>query len=1171
MKHADFVHLHVHSEYSLLDGAARLEKLVDRAKALKFPALALTDHGNLFGAVDFYTACSKAGVKPILGSELYVAPGSRFERSSQDGGYEGASHCTVLARTAAGYANLMKLVSKAYLEGYYYKPRVDRELLAQHADGLLVLSGCLNSEVSRMLSAGDAAKAQQTAGWYQEVFGKDYYFMEVQSHGLEQQIAVTEGTVKIARAIGAPLCGTNDSHYLEAEHSRAHEALLCIQTGTTMSDPNRWKFSSNEFYVKSADEMRAVFKDLPEAYRNTLAVAERCNVDLQFGQFHLPNYQVPAGYTLDSYLEHLAFEGLARRYGGSPGDAIVERLRYELGVVSKMGFSGYFLVVWDFIAHARRQGIAVGPGRGSSAGSLVAYCLGITNVDPIRYGLIFERFLNPERISMPDMDIDFADDRRDEVIRYVVDRYGADRVAHIITFGTMGAKAVIRDVARVLGFSYGEADRIAKLVPGFPLNISLDEALEKAPPLAEQVKRDQRVGEMWAVARALEGCTRHASVHASAVVISDEPLMERVPLYKDPKRPELITGYAMGPIEKLGLLKMDFLGLKTLTVITDALRLIQESRGVALDADALPLDDGKTYQLLTDARTFGVFQLESAGMRDALKRLKPQRIEDIIAMVALYRPGPMDLIEDFVNRKHGRAAISYEHPLMESHLQETYGIMIYQEQVMKLAADLAGFSLGEADTLRKAMGKKDRELMAQQREKFVSGCKANKIDVRKAERIWDLIEKFAGYGFNKSHAACYGVVAYQTAYLKANYPTEFMAALLTSEMEKTDKIVQYVEETRTMGLRVEPPDVNVSRAQFTVAGDAIHFGLAAIKNVGATAIDSIVKVREADGAFPSLDEFCARVDLRLVNRRVIECLIKAGAFDSLGNTRAGLLASLDQAMEGGQRRQRDREEGQVSLFDALGGGEAPRAAAVSPAARVPEWPQEEMLAFEREVLGFYLSGHPLEQYREVVRRIGALNAADLAARSTGARVLLLGQVSAFSESATKSGNRMAFATLELVDGSVPLTIFPEPYRSCASALRHKGPVIVKGRADDSDKGRVVLAEEIKPLEEAVANGNPTGGGSGNGNGHGSAQDVAHACRIRVSATAESLPALLASVKTACYEHEGRTPLFLHVLLPEQEVVLRVKELGVEPAPDLVAKVEGLLGPGSILVEYAGRA
>jgi DNA polymerase-3 subunit alpha len=1168
MKHADFVHLHVHSEYSLLDGAARLEKLVERAKVLKFPALALTDHGNLFGAVDFYTACEKAGVKPILGCELYVAPGSRFERSSQDGGYEGASHCTVLARTRAGYANLMKLVSKAYLEGYYYKPRVDRELLAQHADGLLVLSGCLNSEVSRQLSAGDEAKALQTAGWYQEVFGKDYYFMEVQSHGLEQQVAVTEGTIKIARAIGAPLCGTNDSHYLEAEHSRAHEALLCIQTGTTMSDPNRWKFSSNEFYVKSADEMRAVFKDLPEAYRNTLAVAERCNVDLQFGQFHLPRYQVPDGFTLDSYLEERALEGLKWRYGGSPSDAVVERLRYELGVVSKMGFSGYFLVVWDFISYARRQGIAVGPGRGSSAGSLVAYCLGITNVDPIRYGLIFERFLNPERISMPDMDIDFADDRRDEVIRYVVDRYGADRVAHIITFGTMGAKAVIRDVARVLGFSYGEADRIAKLVPAFPLNILLDEALEKAPPLAEQVKRDQRVGEMWAVARALEGCTRHASVHASAVVISDEPLMERVPLYKDPKRPELITGYAMGPIEKLGLLKMDFLGLKTLTVISDALRLLKESRGIELDGDALPLDDARTYQLLTEARTFGVFQLESAGMRDALKRLKPQRIEDIIAMVALYRPGPMDLIEDFVNRKHGRAAIAYEHPLMEQVLQETYGIMVYQEQVMRLAADLAGFSLGEADTLRKAMGKKDRELMATQREKFISGCKANKIDGKKAERIWDLIEKFAGYGFNKSHAACYGVVAYQTAYLKANYPTEFMAALLTSEMDKTDKIVLYVEETRAMGLRVEPPDVNVSRADFTVAGEAIHFGLAAIKNVGATAIESIVRTREADGRFASLDDFCARVDLRLVNRRVVECLIKAGAFDSLQSTRAGLLAALDQAMDGGQRQQRDREEGQVSLFDVLGGGGA-KAAAVptAVAARVPEWPQEEMLAYEREVLGFYLSGHPLEQHREMARRIGALSAGDLAARSTGARVLLLGQVSAFSESTTKSGNRMAFATLELVDGSIPLTIFPEPYRSCAGALRHKGPVIVRGRADDSDKGRVVLAEEIKPLEEAMGNLAPAGNGHGNGAGTASA----HACRIRVSAAAEALPELLAAVKAACREHEGRTPLFLHVLLPEQEVVLRIKELAVDPASDLVTKVEGLLGAGSILVEYAGRA
>jgi DNA polymerase-3 subunit alpha len=1081
---ADFVHLHVHSEYSLLDGAAQLEKiervegqgkkekdvgLIARAAELGFPALALTDHGNLFGAIDFYASCKKVGIKPIVGCELYVAPGSRFERSGQDGGYEGASHATVLVRNEAGYRNLIRLVSKAYLEGFYYKPRVDRELLAQHAEGLLVLSGCLNSEVSRLLSAGEDAKARETAGWYQEVFGKDFYFMEVQSHGIDEQSRVTEGTVRIARELGAPLCGTNDSHYVDAGAAKAHEALLCIQTGSSMSDPNRWRFSTEEFYLKSADEMRAVFKDLPEAYRNTLAVAERCDLELTFGQFHLPKYDVPAGHTLDSYLEHLAFEGLTRRYGGSPADAVVARLRYELTVVSKMGFSGYFLVVWDFITFARRRGIAVGPGRGSSAGSLVAYCLGITNVDPVGYGLLFERFLNPERVSMPDMDIDFADDRRDEVIRYVAERYGADRVAHIITFGTMGAKAVIRDVARVMGFSFGEADRIAKLVPVFPLNITLDEALEKAPALAEQVKRDPRISELWGMARALEGCTRHASVHASAVVISDEPLMERVPLYKDPKRPELITGYAMGPIEKLGLLKMDFLGLKTLTVIANAAVLVKEVRGLSLDPDQLPLDDAKTYQLLSEAKTFGVFQLESAGMRDALRRLRPQRIEDIIAMVALYRPGPMDLIDDFVNRKHGRAPITYEHPLMERHLQETYGVMVYQEQVMRLGADLAGLTLGEADTLRKAMGKKDRELMAQQREKFLAGCKANKIDGKKAEKIWDLIEKFAGYGFNKSHAACYAMVAYQTAYLKANYPVEFMAALLTSEMDRTDKIVQYMDECRAMGLRVEPPDVNVSRTQFTVNGDVIHFGLGAIKNVGGGAIESIVRVRQDTGALVSLDDFCARVDLRLVNRRVIESLIKAGAFDSLKVTRARLLSGLDQAMEAGQRRQRDREEGQVSLFDGLGDTVRPAAtmaARTQPAG--PEWPLEEMLAYEKEVLGFYLSGHPLEQYRDVGRQLGAATAPELSARPVGARVLLLGQVSGFTENSTKSGNRMGFATLDLVDGSVPLTVFPEPYRSCAAALKQRGPV---GSEEDrrQRQGARVLAE-VKTLEEMLAGG-----------------------------------------------------------------------------------------------------
>ena len=1185
---SDFVHLHVHSEYSLLDGAAQLDKLVAKAKALDFPALALTDHGNLFGAIDFYDACKKAGVKPIVGCELYVAPGSRFERSPQDGGYEGASHCTVLVRNETGYRNLIKLVSRAYLEGYYYKPRVDHELLAQHADGLLVLSGCLNSEVSRLLTDGDEAKAKHMAGWYQEVFGKDNYFMEVQAHGIDAQSVATAGTIRIAQALGAPLCGTNDSHYLEAGHARAHEALLCIQTGTTLDDPNRWRFSTEEFYLKSADEMRAVFAELPEAYRSTMAVAERCNLELSFGRFHLPRYQVPEGYTLDSYLEHLAWEGLKQRYGASAADAVVERLRYELSVISSMGFSGYFLVVWDFIAYARRQGVAVGPGRGSSAGSLVAYCLGITNVDPIRYGLLFERFLNPERISMPDMDIDFADDRRDEVIRYVVDRYGADRVAHIITFGTMGAKAVIRDVGRVLGFSYGDADRIAKLVPSFPLNIGLDEALEKSLELAQLVKRDQRVGELWSVAKTLEGGTRHASVHASAVVISDEPLMDRIPLYKDPKREELITGFAMGPIDKLGLLKMDFLGLKTLTVIVDAVGLVKESRGVQLDMDTIPLDDARTYQLLSEARTYGVFQLESAGMREALQKLRPERIEDIIAMVALYRPGPMDLIPDFIKRKHGESKITYEHPAMERHLQETYGIMVYQEQVMRLAAELAGLSLGEADTLRKAMGKKDRDLMAAQKAKFIVGCRTNQIEARKAERIWELIEKFAGYGFNKSHAACYGLVAYQTAYLKANYPVEFMAALLTSEMDRTDKIVQYMDECRAMGLSVVPPDVNLSGANFTVAGDTMRFGLAAIKNVGATAIESIIALRRDGGTFRSLADFCVRADLRMVNRRVIESLIKAGALDSLRSTRAALLAGLDQAMESGQRRQREREEGQGSLFEAMGGGAAEPAA--SPAeAKVPEWPADQLLAYEKEVLGFYLSGHPLERHREVARQLGSVSAGELASRPVGARVAVLGQIGSVRERATKSGNRMAFATLEAVDGAVAVTIFPEALKTCGPALRSTGPVLVKGRIDDTDKGRVLLAEEITAIPETTNGSNGHAGARASGrepglvngdagrradaNGPGD-RAHAHTCRIRLrpnGAGVAALEALLGELRAACEAYRGATPLFLHVLLPEHEVVVKVTSCRVDPAPELIAELERVLGQNCVVVEYAGRA
>ena len=1582
MQHAEFVHLHVHSEYSLLDGAAQLDKLVDKAKELKFPAIALTDHGNLFGAIDFYLAAQKAGVKPIVGCELYVAPGSRKDRGSQDGGYEGANHLTVLVRNRTGYKNLIKLVSKAYLEGFYYKPRVDRELLAEHADGLLVLSGCLNSEVSRFLSAGDALRARDTAGWYQEVFGKDHYFMEVQAHGIDEQARVMAETLRIASAIGAPVVGTNDSHYLEAGHGRAHEALLCIQTGTNLQDTNRFRFSTPEFYIKSAEEMARVFAELPEACRNTLAVAERCNLTLDFDAFHLPRYLVPSEHTLDSYLHELAHEGLRRRYGSTPGDAAEARLAQELAVIEKMGFAGYFLVVWDFIRYAREQGIAVGPGRGSSAGSLTAYCLGITNIDPMRYGLLFERFLNPERISMPDMDIDFSDDRRDEVIRYVAERYGRDRVAHIITFGTLGAKAAIRDVGRVLGMPYGDVDRIAKLVPNFPLNITLDDAYQKSLPLAEMVRTQANVKELWEIARTLEGCTRHASVHASAVVISDEPLEEYIPLYKDPKRPELITGFAMGPIEKLGLLKMDFLGLRTLTVLANTVALIKESRGRELDLDRLPLDDKKTYEMLSDAKTFGVFQLESSGMRDALRGLKPEQLEDLIAMVSLYRPGPMELIPDFIQRKHGRSKITYEHPAMEKFTRETYGIMVYQEQIMQIASEMAGFTMGEADILRRAMGKKDRELMAKQREKFIAGCRERNTAPAKAERVWELMEKFAGYGFNKcltsdaliemadgsrkaitevcdgdlvltkdgpfrafgarpsgsrrvgrlelangmtlrctpdhpiftqrnwvnaedlsvddfvavsrelpcgrtsvpdhlpallgyalsegslgydshfylystvddelddmrrvisafdntiarlerrskpkassvrpsridrgrpseavrflfqdcglqrrtatnkripslvdgwdrhaiavlvgklfqgdgcvhpktasiyyatsseglagdvrrlllklgipstihrksfayrgsrrigytinliggrrayarfkelvgahlvgtkcaalsalvasyadtrpllargtvdivptatyreplqeailkryptlkagcralglayrlvssdrakrgmrrdtlehlaerlespvleslvdpamgwsrpkrftvdgveptydievpgarsfiangiavhnSHAAAYGLVAYQTAYFKANYPVEFMAALLTSEMGDTDKIVKYIEECRAMGITVVPPDVNVSAVQFSVAGDTVRFGLAAIKNVGEAAMQSILKARSAEGPFKTLDDFCVRVDLRLVNRRVVESLIKAGAFDSLGLTRAHLLATTDTALESGQRQQRDRAEGQGSFFDMMP-AVAP-ARPVAPTEITPEWEADQRLAFEKEVLGFYISGHPLARYRDVVEPLGVTTTNDLAAKGHGARVVLFGHANGLKETSTKGGNRMAFFTLEDMEGTVDITVFPEPFKTAAACLRSGEAVLVRGRVDDGDKGRVVLAEDVRLLEQALAES----AGSRPKNG---AVSEPNACRIRF-APGEDPGAALAAVRQLCDQHPGRVPVFLHLLIGGQEVVVRTRGLSVDGSKELVAEGETFLGPGNISVDYAGRA
>jgi DNA polymerase-3 subunit alpha len=1126
MTHADFVHLHLHTQYSLLDGACQLDRLIAKAKEYRMPALAITDHGNLFGAVDFYAQASKEGIKPIIGCEVYMAPGSRFERTPQDGQYEGANHITLLCRDLVGYKNLIKLVTAGYLEGFYYKPRIDRELFAQHGQGLVVLSGCLNSEVGHALVDKDEAKAAQIAKFYLDAVGKENYYLEIQDHGLEDQRTMTRGVLPLAKRLGIPVVASNDVHYLNASDHKAHEVLLCVQTGKTLRDADRWRFSSQQFYLKSPLEMQALFSEVPEALRNTIAIAERCNLELTFGKIRLPKYAVPDGYTLDSYLRKLAEEGLRKRYGEPDAEAL-DRLNRELEVIKKMGFAGYFLVVWDFISYARSRGIPVGPGRGSAAGSLVAYSLAITNIDPLRYGLLFERFLNPERISMPDMDIDFCDERRDEVIAYVRNKYGAENVAQIITFGTLGAKAVIRDVARAMGMTYAEGDKIAKMVPN-TLNISLDEAIKDSAPLKQAIEKQPGVAELIETAKVLEGLTRHASTHAAGVVISSEPLTEHVPLYKGAKG-EITTQYAMTAIEKIGLLKMDFLGLRTLSVIANSVKLIEQSRRVTVDLERIPHDDAAAFHLLGEAKTFGVFQLESSGMRDLLRQLHPGRIEDVVALVAMYRPGPMEQIPKFIERKHGRTKVEYEHPLMEAILKETYGIMVYQEQVMRIASDLAGFTMGEADILRRAMGKKSPELMAEQRKKFVDGALARGVSEKKADKIFSLMEQFAGYGFNKSHAAAYAIIAYQTAYLKANYPVEFMAALLTSETSDTDKIVKYIEECRAMGIQVLPPDVNESSSDFTVVGDKIRFGLVAVKNVGETAIHSILAARTGEGRFRDLFDFCERVDLRLVNKRVVEALTKCGAFDSLGARRAQLMAVLDKAMEAAASTQRDRARGQGSLLDVLSPtGTARRPSPAMP--DLPEWDRLQLLATEKETLGFYITGHPLAEYRGLLAKYATTPAEELSTLQDKATVRVGAIVTAVKEISTKSGDRMAFVTLEDLTGSIEAVVFPDVYRSSMLHLAKDSAVLVKGQVDLAEDGAAkLLVSEVRPLALSGNGGTPlvevTLGGD--------------------AATSEALRRLEGILRA----HPGNAALRLHLDLPDGKRVTIAPATSLSVTPD----------------------
>jgi len=1058
MFHSDFVHLHVHTQYSLLDGACLIKNLAETARRMKMPAVAITDHGNMFGAIEFYQACMQNGVKPIVGCEIYIAPKSRLDKTVYSGG-ETSSHLILLAKDETGYRNLMKLVSIGYLEGFYYKPRIDKEVLARHSEGLIALSSCLKGEVARLALDNKLDKIKELAGQYQDILGKDNFYFELQDNLIPEQKKVAAVLIKSGKSLGIEVVATNDVHYLTKDSASAHEALLCIQTQTTLDDPNRMKLQTDQFYFKSPEEMKALFKDVPEAISNTIKITEKCNLELDFTKTFLPHYPMPAGTSREKYLKQLCEEGMKRKYSEVTPE-VKQRLEYELNVINKSGYTSYFLIAWDFVSFAKQKGIAVGPGRGSAAGSITSFCLGITDIDPLDYNLLFERFLNQERVTMPDIDIDFCYERRGEVIDYVIQKYGQDNVAQIITFGTMAAKAVIRDVGRVMNMPYADVDKIAKLVPVDP-NMTLSLALEQEPELRNLYKKDPTVKTLIDTSRYLEGLTRHASTHAAGVVISEEPLTKHVPLFRTGDG-QVSTGYAMTSLEKIGLLKMDFLGLRTLTVVQETLKIVNKVNNVDLKIEDMPMHNAKTFKLLGRARTMGVFQLESSGMRDLLKKLKPEKFEDIIALLALYRPGPIGsgMLDDFMKRKHGEVEVRYDHPLLKPILKETYGIIVYQEQVMMIVSSLAGFSLAQADLLRRAIGKKTPEIMDQQKKAFIEGAVKNKIDRRIAEKIFNLIEHFAGYGFNKSHSAAYAMISYRTAYLKANYPVEFMAALLTSEKDNTDKIVEYIDEAELMGIKILPPDVNESFATFTMIDkDSIRFGLGAVKNVGQGAIDIVIEAREKHGCFRSLSEFCERTDSRLVNKKVIESLIKCGAFDSFGLRRSQMMVMLASTMDRANAIQREKALGQMLLFGDKGMDEE--------APDIKEWPESQLLTFEKEMLGFYITGHPLAKYEKMLKEYSTADSAGLKDLEDGAKVRFGGIINKVKNTITKrTGEKMAIMIMEDLGGPVEVLVFPSSYKNVSRFIRPNFAVFVSGRLSLKEERPKIIVEDIVPIDDA---------------------------------------------------------------------------------------------------------
>ncbi len=1058
-----FVHLHVHSEYSLLDGACRIKELIRKAKENNMSALAITDHGVMYGAIQFYKEAVANNIKPIIGCEVYLAPGSRLDKSN--GKKESPNHLILLARNKKGYQNLLQLVTRSFLEGFYYKPRVDKELLREYSEGLIALSACLKGEIPGQILQNNYAEAEKLALSYQEIYGKDNFYLELQNNTMPEQIKVNQELIKISRSLDIPVVATNDVHYIEKEDYEAHDILLCIQTATNLDDPNRMRFSTDEFYFNTQEEMMQHFADIPEALENTCKIADRCNLDIDFRNAHLPDFSLPEGLSDNEYLKKLCYQGAIDKFGHLEGE-IKERLDYELSIIEKMGFDTYFLIVWDFVNYAKKNNIMVGPGRGSAAGSLIAYCLSITNINPLDYDLLFERFLNPERISMPDFDIDFSIEGRGEVIEYVSKKYGNDKVSQIITFGTMAARAVIRDVGRALSIPYGLVDKIAKLIP-FEPKMTIEKALKIEPELVSNMEEDATIRKMIEIASKLEGLSRHASTHAAGVVLSRESLTDFVPLQLTSEG-ETSTQYIAEDLESLGLLKMDFLGLRNLSVINSTLKIIKKTRGTVIDIDQIPLDDSKVYELLARGECCGIFQLESYGMTDLVKRMEPQNIEDITALLALFRPGPLGsgMIDDFINRKKGKVEIQYLHPKLEPILKDTYGVIVYQEQVMQIASQLAGYSLGQADILRKAMGKKIEDVMKKQQKQFIEGATKNGIDKKTAEEIYDLIAYFAGYGFNKSHSVSYAFLSYQTAYLKAHYPVEYMAALLTSIMQNTDKVVKYIKECQSMGLKILAPDINESLIDFTVVNEeTIRFGLAAVKNVGKAAVEIIITERKEGGKFSSLLDFCERVDLKTINRRVLESLIKSGAFDFIKASRAKLLSVLEKSIQIAQDRQKEKRNGQTNLFAIKGDTILDDIQDNFDSIHVEEFTDQELLTMEKETLGFYLLHHPLDDYQEKLYEITNANSVSLDQFPDKSQVVLGGVITNVRKKATKSGNMMAYFSLEDLYGTIEIIVFPKTLDKYKEAIVEENVVIVEGRLDSMEENIKLLSHSVFPINE----------------------------------------------------------------------------------------------------------